>query len=94
MYRVKDVSGDQWNIVDSADVTVFVGTKQQAEDWLDFQENARRQAFPASFSFSRLLHAMSLPLRRLATAHFSRKGLVPTSSRVQLPPVLRHARKH
>jgi hypothetical protein len=42
MYRVQSITGERWEIVDSNDRTVFVGTKSQAEDWLDFQENARR----------------------------------------------------
>ncbi len=44
MYRVQSITGDRWEIVDSNDRTVFVGTRQQAEDWLDFRENAQRAA--------------------------------------------------
>jgi hypothetical protein len=44
MYRVRDIQRDQWMIVDDRDQTVFVGTKRQAEDWLDYQENAQRRA--------------------------------------------------
>ena len=44
MYRVKTIDGTQWQIIDCQDHTVFAGNKQQAEDWLDFQENMSRQA--------------------------------------------------
>jgi hypothetical protein len=36
-------NGDSWCIVDQSLTVAFVGTKDQAEDWLDFQENARRR---------------------------------------------------
>jgi hypothetical protein len=35
--------GDSWCIVDESLAVRFVGSKDQAEDWLDFQENARRR---------------------------------------------------
>jgi hypothetical protein len=41
MYRVQYKNREQWRIVDGRDQTVFVGTKRQAEDWLDYQENAQ-----------------------------------------------------
>ena len=43
-YGVRDLEFGQWQIVDGRGQTVFVGTKRQAEDWLDYQENAQRQA--------------------------------------------------
>ena len=43
VFRVEFVSGDQWKVIDEGDETLFVGTKSQVEDWLDFQENQRAQ---------------------------------------------------
>ena len=40
--------GDAWNVVDEHQGLTFSGTKQQVEDWLDFQENLRRQESAAS----------------------------------------------
>ena len=40
MYRVQSITNDRWEIADSQDRLVFVGTKRQAEEWLDYQDNA------------------------------------------------------
>jgi hypothetical protein len=66
MYFLKYVNGTQWHIVDSGQQTVFIGTKQQAEDWLDFQENARREAARSPKSFGGIARGiMRLPGRVL-----------------------------
>jgi hypothetical protein len=44
MYRIEYVNdGNRWMIVDVKDRVMFIGTMQQAEDWLDSQENLNRQ---------------------------------------------------
>ncbi len=58
MYAVKYINGSQWHIVDSNQQTVFVGNKQQAEEWLDLQENAQRQAAASPVSRSRIRVAL------------------------------------
>ncbi|MGE5194849.1 MAG: hypothetical protein ACM3U2_20345, partial [Deltaproteobacteria bacterium] len=58
MYFVKYVSGTQRHIIDRDQQTVFIGTKQQVEDWLDLQENARRLAAPSPVSFGRIARAV------------------------------------
>ncbi len=40
MYSIQSINGNRWQIVDGANRLVFVGNKQQAEEWLDWQENA------------------------------------------------------
>jgi hypothetical protein len=50
MYSVNPCSETQWSIVDGNQRTVFIGTRRQAEDWLDFQENMARQAARAQKS--------------------------------------------
>jgi len=42
MYRIEYVVGDHWSVIDARDRTVFVGTKQRVENWLDLQENLAR----------------------------------------------------
>jgi hypothetical protein len=46
MYRIECADGDQWKILDESHSLVFVGTKRQAEDWLDHRENIQRQPSP------------------------------------------------
>jgi hypothetical protein len=42
MYHINYTgNGDSWCIVDESLSVAFVGTKDQAEDWLDLQENVR-----------------------------------------------------
>jgi hypothetical protein len=36
-------TGGSWCIMDETLTVSFVGTKDEVEDWLDFQENARRR---------------------------------------------------
>jgi len=43
-FRIRTVEGDQWTVMDDCDRIVCIGTKQACEDWLDYQENARRAA--------------------------------------------------
>jgi hypothetical protein len=61
MYRVQLTADDRWEIVDSQDRLVFVGTKQEAEDWLDYRDNA----LPRTVSGGAWLHAFFQALRRL-----------------------------
>ena len=46
MYRVEYVVGHHWSVIDASGRTVFVGTKQRVEDWLDRQENIQRRPSP------------------------------------------------
>jgi hypothetical protein len=39
MYSVSSIEGTRWRIIDGSQRLVFVGTKQQAEDWLDARDN-------------------------------------------------------
>jgi hypothetical protein len=46
MYSIQYVKGDQWQVMDESDKAVFVGKKQQVEDWLDHEENLQRRSSP------------------------------------------------
>ena len=37
-----EFDGDRWLVRDAEGLVVFVGTKREVEDWLDFQENQER----------------------------------------------------
>jgi hypothetical protein len=91
VYSVKYINGTQWHIVDRNQETVFIGTKQQAEDWLDFKENAQRQSATSTFSLRRAAQAILLPSRRFVSglSHGIQTGL-----HFRLPASRRHARKH
>jgi len=66
-YRVQCVDGNRWRIVDRSEKLVFVGTKEQGEDWLDRQENLVPRPSIAGAWSARLLQALSQPLARLLT---------------------------
>jgi hypothetical protein len=67
MYRIENVSGENaWLIVDLKNRVVFTGTMQQAEDWLDSQENVNRRPSKVSAWFRRLFPARTRPVDRLA----------------------------
>ena len=55
VYILRHINGTQWHIVDSSRRTVFVGTKQQAEDWLDLQDNLQRQPVRQAARLSEVL---------------------------------------
>ncbi len=57
MYRVLYLQ-DQWLVFDASETVVFAGTKQQAEDWLDHQENIQRST-SSETSLRRLCHSLS-----------------------------------
>ena len=57
MYFVKYIEGS-WQIVDSNEQTLFIGTKQQVEEWLDCQENAVQRPSLSAVSGSRSLLAL------------------------------------
>jgi hypothetical protein len=40
MYNIQSIHGNRWRIVDGSNRLVYVGNKQQAEEWLDWQDNA------------------------------------------------------
>jgi hypothetical protein len=61
MYRVQLTTDDRWEIVDSKDRLVFVGTKQEAENWLDYQDNA----LPRAAVRGARVHALFQALRRV-----------------------------
>ncbi len=93
MYIVRYINGTQWHIVDDHQQTVFIGTKQQAEDWLDFQENVQRQPAPATASPGRIRSALRLMVRSFQAgfSHFRGHRTDPPAS---LPVLQRHAPKH
>lgn len=41
MYKIGSAIGDVWTIVNDRGEVVFMGTKQQCEDWLDHEDNLR-----------------------------------------------------
>jgi hypothetical protein len=55
MYSIEYVKADRWQVVDGNDQSVFVGSKQQVENWLDLQENLRCRSSP-QMSLVTLLH--------------------------------------
>ncbi len=62
-------NGDSWCIVDESLAVKFVGSKDQAEDWLDFQENARRSPSVGSLlSLRPLIDASTQAILRSLTA--------------------------
>lgn len=67
MYRVSCIDGDRWRILDAGNRLVFVGTRQQGEDWLDFQENARPRPSAFKAQLRGLVEAWVRPLGRLVT---------------------------
>jgi hypothetical protein len=69
MYRIEFVSvGKRWMVVDGDDRVAFIGTMQQAEDWLDSQENLNRRPFHAGAWFRGLFQSWTRPVDRLAGA--------------------------
>jgi hypothetical protein len=67
MYRVEYLAGDQWGVIDGRERTVFVGTKQQVEDWLDRQENielGRSERSPHFSLYRRLVRTLRRLVRR------------------------------
>jgi len=42
MHSIRRVEDDRWAVIDADDVTVFVGTLRECEDWLDRDENIHR----------------------------------------------------
>jgi hypothetical protein len=46
--QIAFIFGDQWQVIDADNETVFVGTKAQIEDWLDWLENIQREDLPLS----------------------------------------------
>jgi hypothetical protein len=80
MFRVEPAQGDQWRIIDEKDQVVFVGTVQQAEDWLDFHENAQRHAAPAGAWLRNFFDALRRVFENLSSARRSQPGSRPTAS--------------
>jgi hypothetical protein len=74
--------GDSWCIVDESLAVRFVGSKDQAEDWLDFQENARSRPSVASLpSLGPLIDAATHGILRFFTAIRGRFGSGPVAHR-------------
>jgi hypothetical protein len=48
MHKIQSIEGNRWRIVDGSNRLVFVGDRAQAEDWLDWQENA--EPHPSAFA--------------------------------------------
>jgi hypothetical protein len=89
MFGVEYVFDDQWKIIDENDKVVFVGTIRQAEDWLDFRENAKRQ----TVSIGVWLRNRVATVRRLLARPFADRPPQP-GSRLTLAEFRRRARKH
>lgn len=69
MYRIETVSdGNRWMVIDAQDRVVFVGTMQQAEDWLDCDENVNRGPGKLGAWAHRTIEAWGRPVDRLAGA--------------------------
>ena len=65
MFRVEPTQEDQWKVVDENDKVAFIGTMREAEEWLDFQDNAPRAAAPASNWLRNAVNALHQPLAKL-----------------------------
>ncbi len=59
-YTLRHIEDDQWDVHSADDVSVFVGTLRDCEDWLDRQENRERKR-------GSLFKSMSRWVRRLVT---------------------------
>ncbi len=78
MYHVHSTGvDDDWRIVDDKQTLLFVGTKQQSEDWLDFQENAQWQSSIGVVSLRRAVEGWMRILRRILPAMRSFLGNRP-----------------
>jgi len=67
MYRIEYVSSsNRWMVVDGNDRVVFIGTMQQAEDWLDSRENLNRRPFDVGVWFRGVIQSWVRPVDRLA----------------------------
>jgi hypothetical protein len=75
MYRVQSITEDRWEIVDSNERLVFAGTKRQAKEWLDLQENLRRRPVGWGAWTQSVLQALSRPISRLLARFHLRKRL-------------------
>jgi hypothetical protein len=76
MYSIQYVKADQWQVMDESDQAVFVGNQRQVEDWLDHQENLRRQLAP-QVSIDSLARSLRQLVDRLAgrlSRHVERQG--------------------
>jgi hypothetical protein len=71
MYRIEYVNdGNRWMIVDVKDRVVFIGTMQQAEDWLDSQENLNRRPSQVGAWLRRVFRGWTRPVdRAVGTLH-------------------------
>ena len=65
IYRVESHADDLWMIFDGKNELVFVGTKQQVEDWLDYQDNLCGRPVVRHAWLSNLRQAFGSPIRRL-----------------------------
>ncbi len=88
MFHVERIAGDQWKVIDEDCRTVFIGTMRQAEDWLDCQENARRQPVPTGVWLRNLVVAWRRILARPFAARNFRSGSQLTAS--DFPRRVRH----
>jgi len=73
MYSVKYLFGEKWQIVGKNHCTCFTGNQQQAEEWLDFQDNLARQSIqwrmpPSREILTLLCGIFSAPTRFVANA--------------------------
>ncbi len=80
MFHVERAAGDQWKVIDEDHKIVFIGTMRQAEDWLDFQENVRRQPVPTGVWLRNYVDALRRVLTRPFAARNSRPGSLLTVS--------------
>jgi hypothetical protein len=71
MYRIEYASGGKrWMVIDVKDRVVFIGTMQQAEDWLDSQENLKRQPSIVGAWLRRVFQGWTRPAdRAVGTLH-------------------------
>jgi hypothetical protein len=73
MYRMEYVNdGNKWMIVDVQDRVVFIGSMQQAEDWLDSQENLNRRPSQAGAWVRRVFQGWTRPVGRAIGSIHSR----------------------
>ncbi len=87
MYHIEYAADDRWKVLDQSGQAIFVGTRRQIEDWLDFQENIVRHPSPRTSQRERVRALVSwlghiagrigqrgeLPSRRIAASSHVRK---------------------
>jgi hypothetical protein len=65
MYMIHSSNSNRWRIVDRSNRLVFVGDKQQAEEWLDWQDNAQPHPSALGDWFRGIVESTARPFAHL-----------------------------